>query len=83
MELDEKFYESVKDESPPHGSGSTLLAALLVGNDLWLANAGDSRAVISCRGKAEDLTEDHRPNCESEAARVRARGETFMMYMMM
>lgn len=74
LDLDQSFYESVKDEDPPHSSGSTLLAALLVGKDLWLANAGDSRAVISCKGKAEDLTEDHRPGSTKELVRVKAAG---------
>jgi serine/threonine protein phosphatase PrpC len=70
QELDEKFYKEVEGEEPPHCSGSTVLAALLQGPQLMVANAGDSRAVICKRGRAEDLSRDHRPALDSEQERV-------------
>jgi len=70
QELDELFYKEVEGEEPPHCSGSTVLAALLQGPQLMVANAGDSRAVISKRGRAEDLSRDHRPALDSEQERV-------------
>ena len=79
LEMDLRFHEAVKDETPQfdsgYESGSTLLAALMVGNQLWVANAGDSRAIVSCKGRAEDLSEDHTPYLESEVDRVTALGE--------
>lgn len=75
LELDEQFYKAVQDESPPHCSGSTVLAALLQGSQLHVANAGDSRAVISKRGRAEELSRDHRPGLQSEYERVMQMGE--------
>lgn len=75
VELDEQFYKAVLDEKPPHSSGSTVLAALLQGSRLHIANAGDSRAVISKRGRAEELSKDHRPNSRSEQDRIKQCGE--------
>jgi len=41
------------------GAGTTLTAALLMGQSLFLAHAGDSRAYLFSHGKLERLTEDH------------------------
>lgn len=39
--------------------GSTLVAALVVGNQAYVINIGDSRAYLIARGKIEQITEDH------------------------
>ncbi|XAR49456.1 Phosphoprotein phosphatase [Bertholletia excelsa] len=45
--------------------GSTAVTAILVnGQKLWVANVGDSRAVISSKGQAIQLSVDHEPNTE-------------------
>jgi serine/threonine protein phosphatase PrpC len=41
------------------GMGSTLVAALLARNTLWVANVGDSRAYLVRNGAIRQLTEDH------------------------
>jgi len=38
------------------------------------ANVGDSRVVLSRRGTAVELTEDHKPNCAAEASRIKSLG---------
>jgi hypothetical protein len=45
------------------GAGSTALAAVIIEDDLYLANVGDSRAIIHSRvqKKTEQLTTDHKP----------------------
>ena len=55
-------------------SGTTALAAAVVGSRLVVANAGDCRAVLSRAGCAEDLTTDHRPSSPEERRRVEAAG---------
>ena len=55
-------------------AGCTAVVALRKGNDLWVANAGDSRGVLSRAGKAIALSEDHKPAQEGERTRIIAAG---------
>eukprot|EP01103_Thecamoeba_quadrilineata_P008562 TRINITY_DN1829_c0_g1_i1.p1 TRINITY_DN1829_c0_g1~~TRINITY_DN1829_c0_g1_i1.p1 ORF type:complete len:513 (-),score=93.01 TRINITY_DN1829_c0_g1_i1:4-1542(-) len=55
-------------------SGTTALVLLVTKNQLIVANAGDSRAVLSRGGKAVDLSKDHRPDREDERKRVEQAG---------
>lgn len=72
---DEAFYRAVhRMDHPERDAGSTALAALLVGSTLLVANAGDSRAVLSRRGKAIDLSRDHKPSCPAERERISSAG---------
>lgn len=45
-------------------------------NELFCANAGDSRAIMGVKGRAEDLSEDHKPALEGERARIYKAGST-------
>ncbi|KAG2590142.1 probable protein phosphatase 2C 7 isoform X1 [Panicum virgatum] len=54
--------------------GSTASTAVLVGNHLYVANVGDSRAVISKAGKAIALSDDHKPNRSDERKRIEDAG---------
>jgi len=62
--------------------GSTAVAVVLHedpdggSRTLVSANVGDSRAILSRRGRAVDLTRDHKPNDEKEKSRILAMGET-------
>lgn len=60
--------EQLRDEHLE--SGTTALAALLWGSRLVIANAGDSRAVLSRNGRAIELSRDHKPVCTVERQRV-------------
>ncbi|XP_076907805.1 putative protein phosphatase 2C 10 [Bidens hawaiensis] len=46
------------------GGSTSVTAVLMNGKKLWVANLGDSRAVISKGGKAIQLTTDHEPSAE-------------------
>ncbi|CAM0881729.1 unnamed protein product [Alopecurus aequalis] len=54
--------------------GSTASTAIFVGNHLYVANVGDSRAVISKAGKAIALFDDHKPNRSDERERIENAG---------
>ncbi|AES95333.1 putative protein-serine/threonine phosphatase [Medicago truncatula] len=55
-------------------SGTTALIALVLGRSMLIANAGDSRAVLGKRGRAVELSKDHKPNCTSEKLRIEKLG---------
>lgn len=53
--------------------GSTAVTAIVIdGRDLWVANIGDSRAVLCERGSANQLTVDHEPL--EERSRIEKQG---------
>ncbi|XP_004500628.1 probable protein phosphatase 2C 10 isoform X1 [Cicer arietinum] len=47
-----------------HGGSTAVTAILIDGRKLWIANVGDSRAVLSRKGQAAQMTIDHEPNTE-------------------
>lgn len=63
----ERTDQAILSHSPDLGrGGSTAVTAILMNNgrNLWVANVGDSRAVLSKRGQAIQLSVDHEPNTE-------------------
>lgn len=53
--------------------GSTAVTAIVIdGKDLWVANVGDSRAVVCERGSANQITVDHEP--QTERKRIEEQG---------
>lgn len=59
---------------PGSDSGTTAVVALIRGKQLIVANAGDSRCVVSEAGKALDMSYDHKPEDEVELARIKNAG---------
>ncbi|KAB2617074.1 protein phosphatase 2C 10 [Pyrus ussuriensis x Pyrus communis] len=65
-----KAYERTDQAILSHSSdlgrgGSTAVTAILLnGQRLWVANVGDSRAVLSRGGQAVQVSTDHEPNTE-------------------
>lgn len=62
----EKTDQAILTHNPDLGrGGSTAVTAILVnGRELWVANVGDSRAVLSRKGEAVQMSTDHEPNTE-------------------
>ncbi|KAK9989089.1 hypothetical protein SO802_029328 [Lithocarpus litseifolius] len=62
----ERTDQAILSHNPDLGrGGSTAVTAILInGQKLWIANVGDSRAVLSRRGVAIQMTIDHEPNTE-------------------
>ncbi|KAI3750383.1 hypothetical protein L2E82_21018 [Cichorium intybus] len=63
-------YKSKKDYHP----GCTAITALIIQNRLFVANAGDCRAILCRAGCAIPLSKDHVASCEEERERVKSVG---------
>jgi serine/threonine protein phosphatase PrpC len=65
-------HEAVCQQAAAHRGqadmGTTLLAALWLGADLWIANVGDSRAYLFHEGCLQQVTRDHSWVAEQVAA---------------
>ncbi|WAQ99590.1 PP2C2-like protein [Mya arenaria] len=72
LQMDEDMTkdETMKDEL----AGTTAITMLVKNNRLFCANVGDSRAVASVRGRADNLSHDHKPGNEIETRRIIAAG---------
>ncbi|KAJ7600524.1 phosphatase 2C-like domain-containing protein [Mycena floridula] len=55
-------------------SGCTAVASLISGDKIYVANAGDSRSVISVKGVVKPLSFDHKPTNDSEKVRITGAG---------
>ncbi|KAK9220586.1 hypothetical protein WN943_009238 [Citrus x changshan-huyou] len=67
-------YAFADNSSLDISSGTTALTALIFGRNLIIANAGDCRAVLGRRGRAIEMSKDHKPNCTSERLRIEKLG---------
>ena len=54
--------------------GCTACVAIIAKTEIYVANAGDSRCVLSKGGIAIPLSEDHKPELEKERKRIEAAG---------
>ncbi|CAG0914279.1 unnamed protein product [Notodromas monacha] len=72
LEMDQIMLNDValKEDS----SGTTAVIVLVKDGKLYCGNVGDSRAVASLRGVAEELSMDHKPTSEKELNRIVAAG---------
>ncbi|XP_073065773.1 probable protein phosphatase 2C 9 [Primulina eburnea] len=64
----ERTDQAILSHNPELGrGGSTAVNAILIDcRRLWVANVGDSRAVLSRRGQAIQMSIDHEPNTERD-----------------
>uniref|UniRef100_A0A915KEY4 protein-serine/threonine phosphatase n=1 Tax=Romanomermis culicivorax TaxID=13658 RepID=A0A915KEY4_ROMCU len=59
---------------PGNSSGTTACVLVIKDDQVYVANAGDSRCVLCRNGKALDLSIDHKPEDDVERRRVEAAG---------
>ena len=55
-------------------AGCTCCVAIITRTEVYVANSGDTRCVIAARGKAKDLSTDHKPDLPNEKRRVQRAG---------
>lgn len=51
-------------------SGSTCVIVFIINDKIICANAGDSRAILSCKSGVRPLSFDHKPDNKEEKARI-------------
>lgn len=51
-------------------AGCTATVVLISPKEIYCANAGDSRTVLSKAGKVVELSKDHKPDDEIELKRI-------------
>jgi len=70
-----KKWSKYSEEHHLDGSlGTTVTAVLIIGNILYIANVGDSDAVLCTDGKVIKLTESHVPSNPKERERIETVG---------
>src|SRR5215210_5726418 len=57
QEANKRIYERARSDAEASGMGTTITAALLVGDSVAIGHVGDSRAYRLRRGRLEQLTE--------------------------
>ena len=71
----DKDYLRSANVPPYRDDGTTLIVAMTQGKTITVANVGDSRAVlVKCDGSVDPLSYDHKPNGDSEKARIESLG---------
>lgn len=55
-------------------TGCTACVALITDSEIYCANSGDSRCVLSREGKAIEMSIDHKPELSTEKARIEKAG---------
>jgi len=62
------------EDSIAYNAGCTACVALITKDEVYVANAGDSRCVASRKGTAIELSTDHKPDLASERKRIENAG---------
>eukprot|EP00475_Leptophrys_vorax_P030275 TRINITY_DN45230_c0_g1_i1.p1 TRINITY_DN45230_c0_g1~~TRINITY_DN45230_c0_g1_i1.p1 ORF type:complete len:376 (-),score=11.84 TRINITY_DN45230_c0_g1_i1:218-1345(-) len=70
IQADQRLLQWLVEHSEQPESGSTGTVAFVRRDRIFLAHIGDSRAVLSVGGDAEELSQDHRPKGDSPLARA-------------
>ncbi|XP_016968862.1 protein phosphatase 1B [Drosophila rhopaloa] len=75
LQLDEDMRKIYQDKP----GGSTAICVFISAENIYLANCGDSRAVISRHGQASISTVDHKPYYPKEMERIQNAGGNVMI----
>ena len=79
LQLDSEIRNLPETISGEDKSGTTVVCALISPTHIFLANCGDSRAVISRSGQVSLCTQDHKPVNPLEKERIQNAGGSVMI----
>jgi len=74
LDSDRRWCAQVRERRQFAEAGSTAVLVCMLGDQVWCANCGDSRAVLCREGSALQLSADHKPTRPDEFARIQAAG---------
>ena len=80
FKLTDEAFAELGNEEQLSLVGTTAVVALISSRSIYVANTGDSRAVLSRNGRAAALTDDHKAAREDETARVEAAGGQILFW---
>jgi protein phosphatase 1G len=66
------------EENIGHNAGCTANVLVFDNENYWVANSGDSRSALCRGGKLVALSEDHKPESETEKSRIEKAGGMIM-----
>ncbi|CAI4231749.1 unnamed protein product [Auanema sp. JU1783] len=77
--IDDAFLNDARNEKPMWKDGTTVTNVLFLNNSIYVANIGDSRALVCRQKKGEkaitiQLTVDHNPSVYDERVRIQKAG---------
>lgn len=79
LQLDNKMRQLPEIVSGEDKSGSTAVCAFISPRVVYIANCGDSRAVLCRSGVPVFTTQDHKPGLHSERERIVKAGGSVML----
>jgi len=80
LKLDEEMRQKPEISSGDDKSGSTAVCALISPTHTYIANCGDSRAVLCRKGVPAVCTLDHKPTVPAEKERIQKAGGSVMIH---
>lgn len=80
LKLDEEMRQKPEISSGDDKSGSTAVCVLVSPWHVYIANCGDSRAVLCRRGVPAVCTLDHKPTVPAEKERIQRAGGSVMIH---
>ena len=69
---EQEFLAFAEAQNPIERSGSCAIVVLIIDDTCYIANVGDSRAILSANGGANiyPISKDHKPDSETEKERI-------------
>ncbi|KJE91475.1 hypothetical protein CAOG_02605 [Capsaspora owczarzaki ATCC 30864] len=74
QKVNDDYCASARSSSTSRTAGTTAVVAVVVGRTMYIANVGDSRAILCRSGRSVQMSFDHKPDVPEEQQRIEAQG---------